>query len=118
MSRTSASGVLVERERELAAIGEAVAAGARGRGGLVVVEGHGGMGKTRLLDAAAGLAEAAGSEVLRARGHDLEREFAFGVAMQLLQRRVMRTEAAEREALLDGAAALAAPLLRGELDAA
>jgi DNA-binding CsgD family transcriptional regulator len=117
MAGTSASGGLVERERELAVFGAVFEAGASGHGGVVLVEGHGGMGKTRLLDAAADDAEARGAEVLRARGHDLEREFAFGVALQLVQRRVLRAPEEEAAAVLAGAAALAAPLLRGEVAA-
>ena len=113
MASVSASGELVERERELAVLRDVMTGAADGRGALVVAEGHGGIGKTRLLEEAAAVAGSAGLEVLQASGHDLEGEFAYGVALQLLQRRIVRAPAAERDAVLEGAASLARPLLEG-----
>ena len=49
---------LVERERELSLIEDVLAAAARGRGALVLVEGEAGIGKTALLSAAARRARA------------------------------------------------------------
>lgn len=49
--------------------------------------------------------------MLRARGGELERDFAYGVVRQLLERAVLGAPEAERNALLDGAAALSAPVL-------
>jgi predicted ATPase len=43
-------GVLLDRERELAEIGELIEAAREGSGGLVVVQGPAGIGKTRLLE--------------------------------------------------------------------
>jgi hypothetical protein len=48
--------------------------------------------------------------VLRARGSDLEQEFAFGVVRQLFEGLLARADADERPALFSGAAALASPL--------
>ena len=90
---------------------EAVEAARDGRGSIVYLEGEGGLGKTRLLRELERRAEAAGLAVLRARGHDFESELAFGLVLQLFQARVARAPAGEREAVLAGAAALAAPLL-------
>ena len=81
-----------------------------GAGGLVVIGGPAGIGKTALLQAAAGMAERAGMRVLRARATDLEQEFAFGVVRQLFEAPLARAGAKERAALLRGAAALAGRL--------
>ena len=100
---------LLERERELAAAEELL-----GRGGLLVVEGGAGVGKTALVDATCRRAAALGRAVLRARGSELEAGFAFGVVRQLFERRVVGARRDERDALLAGAAGAARPLLSGE----
>ena len=76
---------LLEREDDLARIDGALARARDGRGTLVVVEGPAGVGKTALLADARAIAESAGMQVLRSRGAELEREFAFGVVRQLLE---------------------------------
>ncbi|HEV2785221.1 MAG TPA: AAA family ATPase, partial [Solirubrobacteraceae bacterium] len=100
---------LLERDDELALLAEAAASAAAGAGRVVVVSGGPGSGKTRLLEAAGEAGLDRGTEVLLARGSELESEFAYGVALQLLQRR-----AAEDPDLLAGAAAPAARLLIGD----
>src|SRR5262245_60623413 len=82
--REAPPGALLEREGELARIGGSLARARQGRGGLVLVEGPAGMGKSALLADARALAEAAGMQVLRSRGAELEREFGYGVVRQLL----------------------------------
>ena len=101
---------LLERERELAAVAELLERG----GGLLVIEGGVGIGKTSLLDAACGLADGLGHEILRARGSALEADFAFGVVCQLFERRLAGGEVDEREALLTGPAGAVRPLLLGQ----
>lgn len=59
---------LLERGAELEELASAVADAVAGHGGLVVVEGPAGNGKSALLGAAVDEAEAAGLHVLRARG--------------------------------------------------
>ena len=103
-------GRLRERERELAAA-EALL---ERRGGVLVVEGRAGIGKTSLVEVACSRAGELGLEVMRARGSELEAGFAFGVVRQLFERRLAGAGAAEREALLAGPAAAARPLLSGE----
>ena len=76
---------LLERDAELAAIARAVEHAAAGRGGLLVLEGPAGAGKSSLLAAAREHAEAEGFTVLRARAGQLERDFAYGVVRQLLE---------------------------------
>jgi AAA ATPase-like protein len=106
-------GRLVERERELDRLGGAVEGARRGRGALVVVEGHAGIGASRLLEATSQSAARAGVTVLRARGSELETGVAHGVVLQLLEPVVAGASAGERRALLADAAALAEPLLTG-----
>ena len=105
----TATGELVGRGDELAAIRHAL----RDRHGthLLVIEGAPGIGKTRLLDEAASAAATGGARVLRARGSELERELPFGVMRQLLEPVLRGLPEADRAALLDGDAALAAPAL-------
>lgn len=100
---------LLEREPELAAIGDALAAAERGDGSLIVVEGSAGIGKSRLLAAAAERAEDVGLRVLTAHGGESERDFPFGIALQLFER--VLAEAEDRARLLTGPAELAGPLL-------
>jgi predicted ATPase len=102
---------LLDRERELAEIGGLIEAALAGSGGLVLVEGPAGIGKTRLLDEASCVARAAGMDVLRARGVALENQFAFGVVGQLFEGAIAGASARERAELLNGAAAVAGGLL-------
>ena len=101
---------LLERDGELRVLGEALDAARESRGRLVVVEGAAGIGKSRLLGIACEQAEASGVRVLKARASELEREFPFGVVLQLLETSVTGLAARERRTLLAGAASLAAPL--------
>lgn len=98
-------GALLERERELAVIGGALDAAVTGRGGAMAVEGGAGVGKTRLLVAVRGMASEAGAETMSGRGAELERDFPFAVVRQLLEPRLRRLSASEREALFEGAGA-------------
>jgi DNA-binding CsgD family transcriptional regulator len=104
---------LLERDRELAAVGSLI-----DEGGVLVVEGGAGIGKTSLLDVACRRAADAGCEMLRARGSELESAFAFGVVRQLFERRLADASARERDELLVGPAAATRPLLSGELNEA
>ncbi len=65
---------LLEREDELATLEDVLV-----KGGVLMVEGGAGIGKTSLLAAAAERAGELGYEVLRSRGSELEAGFAFGV---------------------------------------
>ncbi|MDR3081961.1 MAG: ATP-binding protein, partial [Streptomyces sp.] len=75
---------LMGRASELQVLGDAVGKLARGHGRVIVLSGEAGIGKTTLLRHAGELGRAAGVHVLRANANVLEREFAFGVARQLL----------------------------------
>jgi DNA-binding CsgD family transcriptional regulator len=106
--------VLLERERELTCLGGRLDAARGGVGGLVVVEGAPGLGKTSLLRAAVSEGRQRGFEVARARGAELEREWPFGIARQLLEPVLRPCSADEQAELLDGAAGLAAHVVLPE----
>jgi AAA ATPase domain len=105
-------GTLFEREGELAAVEGLL----ERRGGVLVVEGGAGIGKTSLVEMACSRAAELGHQVVRARGSELEAGFAFGVVRQLFERR-LAAGVGEREALLAGPAAAVRPLLSGEFAA-
>ncbi|MBV9325101.1 MAG: alpha/beta hydrolase fold domain-containing protein [Chloroflexi bacterium] len=92
--------MLLERERELAAVQQLIEHG----GGVLLVEGRAGVGKTSLLDAAARNAREADWNVVQARGPQLETDFAFGVVRQLFERRLAGMRVDEREMLLGSSA--------------
>ena len=104
-------GRLRERERDLAAVEELL----EHRGGVLLIEGRAGIGKTSLVEAACSRADELGHEVVRARGSELESGFAFGVVRQLFERRLASAGEGERAALLAGPAATVRPLLAGEV---
>jgi predicted ATPase len=103
--------LLLERDRELERIGQCLQRARQGRGGALVVEGQAGIGKTALLAVARGAAAGEGFGVMRARGAELEREFAFGVVRQLFEPVVAGASQEERSQLLDGPPGVAARLL-------
>ena len=85
---------LLERDAETAALADLLAGAAAGHGGAVLVEAAPGLGKSALLAHTAHLARGAGLDVIRARGHELERELGWGVARSLLERPVAALTAA------------------------
>ncbi|MGH3030344.1 MAG: ATP-binding protein [Gaiellaceae bacterium] len=103
------TGYLLERETSVERLVSGLERARAGEGRIVVVEGEAGIGKTALLGAARDLT--AGDTVLAARGGQLERDFAHGVARQLYEPFLRATPARGRQALLSGAAELAAPVL-------
>lgn len=80
----SALGSTFGREVEIATLATAIDDGLGGAGRLVYVEGHAGIGKTRLLALAQAHAAAAGARVLAGAGGELEHDYGYGVARQLL----------------------------------
>jgi DNA-binding CsgD family transcriptional regulator len=101
---------LLERERELGELSDAVRAAHAGSGRIVLIEAPAGLGKTSLLRAAARTAGDAGFTCLRARASELEHDFAYGCVRQLLEPVVAKVTGAERDRLFEGAAGLADPL--------
>lgn len=111
MTGTAVTGPLLERSDELARIESALAEARTGRGTFVVIEGPAGIGKTALLAAARSAAADGGMRVLRSRGTELERDFAFGVVRQLFEPPLAAASASERADLLQATAGLAASVL-------
>ena len=111
MNVAAATGPLLERNEQLARIESALAEARAGRGTFVVIEGPAGIGKTALLAAARAAAADGGMRVLRSRGAELERDFAFGVVRQLFEPPLAEASEIERADLLEAAAGVAAGLL-------
>jgi DNA-binding CsgD family transcriptional regulator len=108
----------MEREAELRALCELLEAASAGHGAAASIVGPAGIGKTSLLGAARELAPDAGLAVLSARGGELERDFAYGVVRQLLERTLAELDPAGRASVLEGAAGVAAAALGMQAPAA
>ncbi len=76
---------------------------------LIVLEAAAGLGKSRLLDAAAELAD--GFDVLRGRGDSLAREVPYSIVRDLFVRPLVSVDDDERDQITAGAAGLAAGVL-------
>jgi DNA-binding CsgD family transcriptional regulator len=101
---------IYERETELAALSRALAEARDGTGGLVVIEGPAGIGKSRLLAETRAAASAQGMAVLAARGTDLERDAPFGVVSELLAGILAAPSGTGPGRPVSGQASLATPL--------
>ena len=102
--------MLLQRERELGAIERWLDGLREGEGGVSLLEGPAGIGKTALLRAVAARARDLGVRVLVARGGELEGSAAWAVARELL---VPGLTSLNRERLWTGPAAPAAAVLEG-----
>jgi DNA-binding CsgD family transcriptional regulator len=97
---------LLERDLEVQALSAAITAAQERAGQMVIIDGPAGIGKTRLVAAARAMAVAVGFRVFGARGHELERNFPYGVAHQLYEPVLAAAAAHERVRWLSGAARL------------
>ena len=102
--------MLLERERERAEIGHALAAAQQGRGQIVLVEASARLGKSSLLRATSDTAAETGFACLRTRASELERDFADGCVRKLLKPVVANASEPDRQRRFDGAASLSEPL--------
>ena len=109
--------VLLERGSELAGLTAVVDSARRGSGRLAVIQGEAGIGKTALLQVACEYARATEMTVLRARGGELEREFAWGVVRQLFDPLLASSDDRGQD-LLSEAAVLARPAVGLQTSAA
>src|SRR5215469_16937607 len=109
---------LLEREDELGRIDALLALAEADSGGLLLITGPAGIGKSALLGVARERALLAGARVLSGRGRELEGGFSFGVARQLFEPLLAGAEEAERDTLLAGAARRALAALEDEVDVA
>ena len=78
-------GALLERERELATLHEALEGACAHEGALLLIEGPAGVGKTELGRETRAAAHGRGMAVVAATGSELELPYAFGVVRQLLE---------------------------------
>lgn len=106
-------GSLLERERELRTIEALVGAARTGTGGVVLIEGEAGVGKTRLLVSLRDQAQGSGLPVLSARAGELEGDFPYGVVRQLFEPLLAR----QGDGLLAGPAAAATAVFDSVPDA-
>lgn len=104
MSTPTASETLLEREQELQSIRELLDRTREGKGGVALVEGPAGVGKTSLLAAAASEARKRKMEVAWASGSEFGRDMPFAVCLGLFERRLAAAPHDEREELLAGSA--------------
>jgi DNA-binding CsgD family transcriptional regulator/tetratricopeptide (TPR) repeat protein len=95
---------LLERGGELGRIDALLALAEADGGGMLLITGPAGIGKSVLLGVARERALLAGVRVLSGRGRELEGGFSFGVARQLFEPLLAGAEGTERDALLAGAA--------------
>ena len=102
---------LLDRAGDLTVLEDHLLRAASGVGGVAFVEGSAGIGKTTLGGVVADVAAARGFQVLVARGAVLERELPFGIVRQLFDPALRHLDVAARTRMLEGAAALAAPVL-------
>lgn len=100
---------LLERDAELADLAGMVELARGGAGRAVIIEGEAGIGKTALLDEACSRGSAAGMTVLRGRGGELERDFAWGIVRQLFEPPLASSDGPRRAALFSDSASLARP---------
>ena len=105
-----ASGGLLERRKELAALTTLLERARAGDGGVVLIEGPAGIGKSSLVQACAQEAAALGLTVLRSRGDDVVLESSFAGVRELLWPYV-RTAG---PTVFDGAAGFAAAVFEGD----
>lgn len=103
---------LLERNAEVAALGDAIGRTGRGHGGVVIIEGPAGIGKTRLLQTVRQMAADDAAAVAWARASELERDNGFGVLRQLLEPVVVSPDGSLKPWLFRGAARLAAPIFQ------
>jgi DNA-binding CsgD family transcriptional regulator len=104
--------VLLEREGDLDPLLELISGLIeRAEGGVALVEGPPGVGKTRLLEVATEQARKRGGRVLTAHGNELEYELAFGGVRQLLAPAVAPVGPALLVDILRGPAADAGSIL-------
>ncbi|MFD3419584.1 helix-turn-helix transcriptional regulator [Streptomyces decoyicus] len=105
---------LVNREEELSSLSALVQDARAGSGGIALLEGVVGIGKSLLLHRLVSSLPTEGLRVLEARGDALERDFPFGVVRQLFEPLLATLDAPELTRLLGSNARTAAQALSGE----
>ncbi|MFE3492755.1 helix-turn-helix transcriptional regulator [Streptomyces sp. NPDC059175] len=106
---------LVSREEEMSSLSALVQDARFGTGGIALVEGVVGIGKSLLLNRLVSTLPTEDLQVLEARGEALERDFPFGVVRQLFEPLLATFDEPRLTRLLAGGARTAAQALSGEL---
>ena len=114
VQQSSRDEPLLEREAELEALIGVVRRAAGGTGGVALVEGPAGIGKTVLLECAVERIRGDGVTVSVARGGELERDLPWGVVRELFERLLGGFTPRERKTLFAGAPGLARGALYGD----
>ena len=104
---------LMERQRELAQIADALENAAAGRGSVTLLDAPSGAGKTALMVEARNLGSRAGVLALEASGSELESDYPFGTVLSLIDSWLATAAPARHDELLVGQARLASPLFAG-----
>lgn len=104
-----------EEPGALSRIRRRLAQAATGKGGVVYVDGPAGPANAQLVTGTVDGARSADMCILHAQGRALERDFPFGVAIQLFEETWFLAGPNERATLLDGPARPAGELLSGAL---
>ena len=102
---------LLDRGDETDVLSRLIADAARGSGGIVVLEGPAGIGKTTLVRCCGEMADEFSLSRLRATGSELETGFPFGVVRQLLESTFEGLSPARRTRALAGSAGPAEQIL-------
>jgi DNA-binding SARP family transcriptional activator len=103
----ASTGPLVGRERALALLLDSLAQAATGRGGLLLVGGEAGVGKSRLAAEVARTAQGRGALVLWGASYEAEGQLPYGPFVAALDGYLAARPAAERRALAEVAPELA-----------
>lgn len=114
MSQQSGIARLLDRERELRELDDALSDARREQGRIVVIEGPAGIGKTTLLAALLDDAAESGFAAFRARASDLESNVPYGCMQRLLEPAVSGASARERDPFEDAAAHASLLFTRGD----
>ncbi len=110
-SSTLVAAEPLERQTEVDALEAALARAGAGGGGVVIVEGPPGIGKTTLLERLRAVAVRSEVRLLAARGGELERDDPWGVVAQLFGPLLAGAPAAQRAVWLAGGARAVGALL-------
>ncbi|MGH9075648.1 MAG: AAA family ATPase, partial [Acidimicrobiales bacterium] len=108
---TTGEELLLDRDEALGTIDGLLRDAAAGRGGLLLIDGVPGIGKSALVRAACTRARTAGLQVYTAQGSELERAHGFGVVRQLFEPVVTALGSDDRHHFNTGAARLAISVL-------
>ncbi|MEU1184338.1 BTAD domain-containing putative transcriptional regulator [Streptomyces sp. NPDC005820] len=103
---------LVDRDRQLAELGDCLTGALKGTAGVAIVEGPAGIGKSRLLTEVRRMATDRKVLTLAARGSQREKDYGYGAVRQLFEQLVVRRGGG----LMTGAAASSAAVFDPDPD--